>query len=622
MANLIQIQEQLKGMPIQALMSYAQGANPDVPPYVALSELSRRKSMMQSGQAQGQGQAQQGPQPTIKDQIVQQTGLMSALQQRQQGMQQMLGQQRPQQPQGMAAGGVVALAAGGPTPFGAWRAGPGEQEDVYQQEIRQAEAAQQDALARNDTAAAAAAAREAARLRRILAVGVNNVRTTEPSSPGARLQSTPAEMDVHAVLQAELAGARARVASAPDPASKQRAEADVAAVTQELSRTQRGKRPDAPAADTAGIDALLGNMQDPARTAAGQLSGQLPSRSVNPFDKLRQFMQPGGADLYRTSAGAGAGRGVVNPAVVTPGAEQPPAPEAPQTAVADTRQRGGQGEVAGGPSAAAPSPELAMPPELKTYLGDTKGPQSVDEYMQAVARYKPQGREAAAHKDAVAQMLQARQQSESGRGLADLARILSAGGRGGLASVGREYATLDSERRKEAGDFQTKLASIQVLAAKAQDAQEAGQYALAAEYAAKAQEMQNSAVKNRATLAKDFAVSAGQQATQRYGYDTARDRSALSAQGAEAKAQDPVMRQKLLNDALKNDARIADASKRAQEALLPAEKKAARQELEALLRAYHESYGVPFVSPVQSGGPASTLDLSKWGSPSVKAAPQ
>ena len=43
--NLIQIQEHLKDMPTQAIMGYANGQNPMVPPYLALSEMNRRKQM-------------------------------------------------------------------------------------------------------------------------------------------------------------------------------------------------------------------------------------------------------------------------------------------------------------------------------------------------------------------------------------------------------------------------------------------------------------------------------------------------------------------------------------------------------------------------------------------------
>lgn len=86
--NLVQIQERLKNMPVQAIMQYANGMNPEVPPYLALGELQRRESAQkQMSTTQG---AAQGPQPSVKEQVEQKAGLM-ALQnmQQQQGMQQM-----------------------------------------------------------------------------------------------------------------------------------------------------------------------------------------------------------------------------------------------------------------------------------------------------------------------------------------------------------------------------------------------------------------------------------------------------------------------------------------------------------------------------------------------------
>ena len=61
--NLVQIQERLKDLPTQAVMAYANGQNPQVPPYLALGELNRRKQMEQ--------QAAQPPQGTVKDNIEQ-----------------------------------------------------------------------------------------------------------------------------------------------------------------------------------------------------------------------------------------------------------------------------------------------------------------------------------------------------------------------------------------------------------------------------------------------------------------------------------------------------------------------------------------------------------------------
>jgi hypothetical protein len=74
MLNLVQLQERLKGVPIQALMQYANGANPQIPPFLALGELNRRKKM-QEGAAAEQAQEMEGS--TVKQQIEQATGLMA-----------------------------------------------------------------------------------------------------------------------------------------------------------------------------------------------------------------------------------------------------------------------------------------------------------------------------------------------------------------------------------------------------------------------------------------------------------------------------------------------------------------------------------------------------------------
>lgn len=59
--NLIQIQEHLKDLPTQAIMGYANGQNPQVPPYMALSEMNRRKSMEQ--------RAAQAPDASVKEKL-------------------------------------------------------------------------------------------------------------------------------------------------------------------------------------------------------------------------------------------------------------------------------------------------------------------------------------------------------------------------------------------------------------------------------------------------------------------------------------------------------------------------------------------------------------------------
>jgi hypothetical protein len=121
--NLIQIQDKLKSLPndprvMQLLTGYANGQNPQVPPYLALGELNRRKGEMERAQMEKAGQPPGG---TVKDQIEQQTGVMALQQGRQQqAMQNMVRQgmagpaPAPQgTPQPQAQGQVMAAAGGG-----------------------------------------------------------------------------------------------------------------------------------------------------------------------------------------------------------------------------------------------------------------------------------------------------------------------------------------------------------------------------------------------------------------------------------------------------------------------------------------------------------------------------
>ena len=45
MYNLIQIQDAIKGLPTNEVMKYVNGTNPNVPSYLALGELNRRKQL-------------------------------------------------------------------------------------------------------------------------------------------------------------------------------------------------------------------------------------------------------------------------------------------------------------------------------------------------------------------------------------------------------------------------------------------------------------------------------------------------------------------------------------------------------------------------------------------------
>jgi hypothetical protein len=112
--NLVAIQEKLKDFPNQTIMAYANGQNPEVPAYMALAELQRRKRMQQG--------SKEMPKETVKDRIeresVQQTMPPMEAQQPQQVAQQpqQQPQQEPQQAQqempAMAAGGIARLPVG------------------------------------------------------------------------------------------------------------------------------------------------------------------------------------------------------------------------------------------------------------------------------------------------------------------------------------------------------------------------------------------------------------------------------------------------------------------------------------------------------------------------------
>ena len=113
--NIIKLQNELKGVPDQALIGYVQNPTGQVPTYLALSELQRRKEMRNSYQAAK-------PETTVAESLVNE----SQPQPMQQGIAAMATQQpapepapMPQAPimppQGMAHGGTVHYADGGET---------------------------------------------------------------------------------------------------------------------------------------------------------------------------------------------------------------------------------------------------------------------------------------------------------------------------------------------------------------------------------------------------------------------------------------------------------------------------------------------------------------------------
>jgi len=70
--NLIQQQTAAKDLPLQYLQQAVNGQNPNLTPWIATAELQRRTTMNQHMQ-----KGQQGPMPTVKDQVEQKAGLMA-----------------------------------------------------------------------------------------------------------------------------------------------------------------------------------------------------------------------------------------------------------------------------------------------------------------------------------------------------------------------------------------------------------------------------------------------------------------------------------------------------------------------------------------------------------------
>jgi hypothetical protein len=112
MLNIIQIQDRLKGMPKEAIIQYVQNPTGDVPTYLALGELQRRKTM------ESKYNAMKPEAPSVAEQIVQENmpmGLASMPTQDVMPPQSGVGAPQPQPrptPDMMASSGIGALPAG------------------------------------------------------------------------------------------------------------------------------------------------------------------------------------------------------------------------------------------------------------------------------------------------------------------------------------------------------------------------------------------------------------------------------------------------------------------------------------------------------------------------------
>lgn len=121
--NIAKLQAQLQHVPDSALIDYVQNPNGQVPSYLALAEISRRKNLRQQGTPK-----EQAPQATVAQQVVQEA---------QPGVAALPVREDMFQEESYANGGIVAFADGGST-YGYPRSAPGlsEADLAYAEALR------------------------------------------------------------------------------------------------------------------------------------------------------------------------------------------------------------------------------------------------------------------------------------------------------------------------------------------------------------------------------------------------------------------------------------------------------------------------------------------------------
>lgn len=145
--NIIEAEDLVKGLPDQVLFKEAQYPSGRIPQFLAVSEVQRRQDMRQRFQT-----AQQGQQPTVKDQILQ-GGIGST------GMAPAISSPPPMAPPAappapMYGGGITKMAAGGMTPV-YMQDGRTVPNDPTQA-LRRLQGMRREAIARGDARTAAA----------------------------------------------------------------------------------------------------------------------------------------------------------------------------------------------------------------------------------------------------------------------------------------------------------------------------------------------------------------------------------------------------------------------------------------------------------------------------------
>lgn len=450
--NPMQLSEDLKGVPLHSLMQYAQGANPMVPQWMALTEMARRKSIQQAGQPQ----APQGPQPTVKDQLVQQTGLEALQRQRQMAMQQLLnGGGGP----GMAAGGLVSFQAGGAPYVPKYPTERSALQDTL--DIQGGGLMTEEQLRR----AIAELDRELAEMR-LVTPAQQTGRADIEKHRAQLVQALEAKRGpiIGSQQAAQIPGYSGPVPAAQPPGLAERLQRDFgvpAGLTRNITNTLNA---------IPGISGLLTGVS----SGAGALSqaGRMPS-AASAVQAALSAASPA------VSAGMGAARSEAPPPAAPKPPAAAPAPVAtpgwevvdkrPDAAPAPTEDAG----IAALTNLPALTPDQYMTPEERALM--ERKPTSLEDRLKDYEARRPKNQLGPVYDEMLAEMRKRRGEATQGQGLEDLIRVLS-GAKQGRGGMGKAYTEMQEGRRSAADKLREQEMALRLKQVEAQQAYENGDF--------------------------------------------------------------------------------------------------------------------------------------------------
>jgi len=306
--NIIEAEDLVKGLPDQVLFQEAQYPSGRVPQFLAVSEVQRRQDMRQRFQA-----AQQGQQPSVKDQILQ-GGIGSTGMAPEMSSAPPMAPQMP--PQGAPMPPPVGMAGGGMIPGGIVYMQEGRTVPGADNELTRLVSLRRAAMARGDSAGAAEIERRIAALNPALNQSIPNlalpvnVPVDVPVSPAAtnlqdletrlrNLRARGARPEQIENLERRIAGLSAApvVPAAAPPSAGQEAVSPglpAAGAAMNAPRPQAGAN--TPSRGGTGLESLMRNLMQtqglsPEEKAYIDLNKQFAEQGLPPPIDLSQYVQ-------------------------------------------------------------------------------------------------------------------------------------------------------------------------------------------------------------------------------------------------------------------------------------------------------------------------------------------